>query len=146
MSQPNPVYSKYVLAICRALEPEENKILGNNFKNIVVYNSELHSNTFDLSKMSFDLLIIDVSSKDNHQFLEVIAPMCPSQRVAVVFLKKKFSNYDELVEALDAFEISKVADLTGPNFMNFLVKKKLPKLNNRCFHLFKKVAKLVIKQ
>ena len=67
--------TRYILVSCRPLEDAENKVLSKNFKNIIVYNAALNSGNLDLSKMTFDLLVIDVSQKENHLFLEIVSPM-----------------------------------------------------------------------
>ena len=138
--------TRYILVSCRPLEDSENKVLSKNFKNIIVYNSALNSGNLDLSKMTFDLLVIDVSKKENHLFLEIVSPMAAGLNVPIIVLKKKMSNYDQLVEALEAYVVSKIEDLEGQNFFNFLVKNKLPKLDNKCSNLFKRCLSAVLKQ
>ena len=138
--------TRYILVSCRPLEDAENKVLSKNFKNIIVYNSALNSGNLDLNKMSFDLLVIDVSNKDNHRFLEVVSPMAAGLNAPIIVLKKKMSNYVELVEALEAYVVSKIEDLEGQNFFNFLVKNKLPKLDNKCSNLFKSCLSAVLKK
>ena len=137
--------TSYILVSCRPLEDAENKVLSKNFKNIIVYNSALNSGNLDLSKMTFDLLVVDVSKKENHLFLEIVSPMAASLNIPVIVLKKKYSNYSELVEALEAYVVSRIEDLEGQNFFNFLVKSKLPKLDNKCFNIFKKFLSVVLK-
>ena len=145
-SEPAVQPTRYILVTCRPLEDAENKVLSKNFKNIVVYNSALNSGNLDLNKMSFDLLVIDVSKKENHLFLEIISPMAPGLNIPIIVLKKKMSNYVQLVEALEAYVVSKIEDLDGQNFFNFLVKNKLPKLDNQCSNLFKSCLSMVLKQ
>jgi hypothetical protein len=137
--------TRYILVSCRPLEDSENKVLSKNFKNIIVYNAALNSGNLDLSKMTFDLLVIDVSKKENHLFLEIVSPMAAGLNVPIIVLKKKMSNYDQLVEALEAYVVSKIEDLEGQNFFNFLVKNKLPKLDNKCSNLFKRCLSAVLK-
>ena len=138
--------TRYILVSCRPLEDAENKVLSKNFKNIIVYNAALNSGNLDLSKMTFDLLVIDVSQKENHLFLEIVSPMAAGLNIPIIVLKKKLSNYGELVEALEAYVVSRIEDLDGQNFFNFLVKNKLPKLDNKCINIFKRCLSVVLKQ
>ena len=138
--------TRYILVSCRPLEDAENKVLSKNFKNIIVYNAALNSGNLDLSKMTFDLLVVDVSQKENHLFLEIVSPMAAGLNIPIIVLKKKLSNYGELVEALEAYVVSRIEDLEGQNFFNFLVKNKLPKLDNKCSNLFKRCLSVVLKQ
>ena len=141
---------QYILVTCRSCTDDEKKVLSKNFKSIVVYNSSLNSGNVDLSKMHFDLLVIDLScskKKENHVFLEIVTPMAKSLNIPIIVLKRTLSNYVDLVEALEGFVLSKIPlDLEGQQFLNALVKKSLPKLNSSCSHLFNKLFSFLSKQ
>lgn len=138
--------NKYILVTCRAIASNEAKILSKNFKAIMSYNPTLNSGNLDLNNMPFDMLIIDVSNKDSHLFLEIISPQAKALNIPIIVLKRKASNYKLLVEALEAYVISKIEDLEGENFLNFLVKNKLPKLDSTCLNLLKGCFTLLSKQ
>ena len=72
--------------------------------------------------------------------------MAAGLNIPIIVLKKKLSNYGELVEALEAYVVSRIEDLDGQNFFNFLVKNKLPKLDNKCINIFKRCLSVVLKQ
>src|SRR4051794_17623291 len=54
--------TKFIVVTCRALTSDESQVFANNFKHIITYNAAL-SSSFDLTKMNFDLLIIDASNE-----------------------------------------------------------------------------------
>jgi len=141
---PSEKPSKYILVTCRMLTASENKALSKNFKQIIVYNSALNS-SFDIASMAFDLLVIDASQKENHMFLEIVSASLPGLNIPAIVLKKRFSNYKDLASGLDAYVVSRIEDLEGPNFFSFLTKSKLPKLRSRLRILLKKLFALLLK-
>jgi hypothetical protein len=64
--------------------------------------------------------------------------------VPIIVLKKALSNSKELAASLDAYVLSKIEQLDGPNFFLSLVKAKLPKLQSRWLTLLKKVFALLV--
>jgi len=134
--------SKYILVTCRDLEVAEKRILGKNFQQVHVYNSAL-DHGFDLSKLAFDLMVIDASRPENHTFLEMIAPSCASLNIPIIVLKQPLSNYKKLAEDLQAFVIGVVEDLEGPNFFLFLMKTKLRKLESRWLTVLKRLFRML---
>jgi hypothetical protein len=128
---------KTVMVLCRPLTPDEQKILTNNFKNIVNYHATL-SSTFDLTQMSFDLLIVDKTVKANHFFLEMIVPSCKTLNIPIVVVGRNNSNDKKLASAIGATIIKKVKKLEGSDFFVFLSKTSLPKLEHRLFTAIKK--------
>lgn len=137
---------RYILVVCRGTTSEENKTLSKNFNNIVLYHSELNNGHFDLNSMQFDLLIIDASNKANHTFLEVVSAQAKNANIPIIVLKKSLTNYEELVEALDASVIKSVEDFSKKDFLLFLTKNKVPKLAGRLKHCLKALFSLLSKQ
>ena len=135
--------TKYILVTCRSTTAEENKTLSKNFSVIQVYNHELSS--MDLEKMAFDLLIVDVSKKENHLFMEIALPTAGALNIAIVVLKQSMTNYQDLVKAMDAHVISSVVSLEGEDFGKFLVKTKLPRLTSRWLYFLKRLWTYVTK-
>ena len=135
-----------ILSTCRDLTVAEMKLLNKHFPNVIVYHAGLNSSQMDLSKMVFDLLVLDMRKAEDHLFLEVVSPSCT---IPVIVLKKSFSNYKDLVAELakvaQVFVISEVVDLDGDNFFLGLVKSKLPKLQSRIWTFLKKVFALLSK-
>jgi len=137
---------QYLLVTCRDMTTDENLILSKNFKQIVVYHAELNSKATNLTTLSFDLLIVDISNRANHNFLEMVAPQAKTLGIKLLVLKKSMTNYQDLVDALEATVLSAIHDLEGGNFENFVNKTKLPKFVNRGVHMFKKCFGLLLKQ
>jgi len=137
--------SKYILVTCRALEDSEKRILNKNFHQIHVYSSILDQGRLDLEKLAFDLMVVDASVSANHTFLEMIAPASIPLNIPIVVLKQSFSNYKELAQDLQAYMISRIEDLEGPNFFLFLTKTKLPKLQSRWIVLAKRFFRMLFK-
>ena len=135
--------SKYILVTCRALEDAEKRVLCKNFQQIHVFNSALDKP--DLSKLAFDLLVIDASKTENHTFLEMIAPSCAPLNIPIIVLRQSFSNYKKLAEDLGAYMISRIEDMEGPNFFLFLTKTKVRKLQSRWITLAKRLFRLLFK-
>lgn len=133
-----PAPTKYLLVTCRALTADENKVLAKNFQTIIVYHAGLNGQ-MDLSKMAFDLLVVDASKPENHLFLEIVTPSCAQLNIPILLLKKKFSNCKALGEGLGAYIVSRIEALDGVNFFRSLVKTKLPHLENRLLTFIKKV-------
>jgi hypothetical protein len=139
---PSEKPSKYILVTCRDLDLAEKRILGKNFQQIHVYNSAL-DHAFDLSKLAFDLMVIDASKAENHTFLEMIAPSCAGLNIPIIVLGCSLSNYKKLAEDLQAYIISRIEDLEGPNFFLFLTKTKLRKLQSRWVTVLKRLFRLL---
>ena len=135
--------SKFMLVTCRRTTDDENKTLSKNFKSIMVYNAQLTGS--DLQKLDFDLLIVDVSHRANHLFLEMASPAATALNIPIIVLKKSLTNYAALVEALDAYVVSSVAAMEGDDFLKFLVKDKLPKFQGRCVHFLERLWAYVTK-
>ena len=129
--------SRYILVTCRALNANESKVLSKNFKNIIMFDPNLHAANTDLNSFAFDLLMINVSDKESHLFLEIISPQAKALEIPIVVVKRSLSNYKQLVEALGAYVISRIEDMDGTNLINLFLKEKLPKLENRVVTLFK---------
>jgi hypothetical protein len=129
--------TRYILVTCRSLNVNESKVLSKNFKNIILFDPNLHAANTDLNTFTFDLLMINVNGKDSHLFLEIVTPQARALNIPVIVVKKSASNYKHLVEALGAYVVSRIEDLDGDNFFNFLVKEKIPKLENRIFTFLK---------
>ena len=140
---PSEKPSKYILVTCRSLEDAEKRVLNKNFQQIHVFSSALDRP--DLSKLAFDLLVIDASQPANHTFLEMIAPSCTPLNIPIIVLRQSFSNYKKLAEDLGAFMISRIEDMEGPNFFLFLTKTKLRKLQSRWITLAKRLFRLLFK-
>ena len=150
----NPLWSKtnntnetpkrYILVMCRRTTSEENLILAKRFKNILAYHSELNSDRYDLSTMEFDLMIIDISEKANHVFLEVISNQAKGLNIPIILLKKSMTNYDAVVDALEAIVIKTIEDFDKKDFLLFLTKNKIPKLNGRFIHCLKGLVSLLL--
>ena len=138
--------TRFILATCRATTSDENVILNKHFKNIVSYHSELNAGNFDLSQLAFDLLIIDVSNKANHVFLEVINNQAKVLQIPIIVLKKSMTNYHKLVDALGASVISSVEDFDKKDFLLYLTRSKLPKLSSRIKHFLKMCLGVLLKQ
>ena len=137
--------SKYILVTCRDLAIEEKRILGKNFQQVHVFNSALDHGRLDLSQMAFDLMVIDASRPENHTYLEMIAPSCAPLNIPIIVLGISLSNYKKLAEDLQAYIVSKIEDLEGPNFFLFLTKTKLRKLQSRWITLAKRPFLLLFK-
>jgi hypothetical protein len=137
--------NKYILVSCRKCDSEENKILSKHFKNIYLYNSELNCGNTDISKMSFDLLILDLNKDAHHEFLEIIHPQCKALNIPIIVLKRSFCNSKLLIEALDASSINSIKDFDGVNFFNYLSKGKIPKLKSSSMCCLKAVLKVLSK-
>jgi hypothetical protein len=133
--------SKYILVTCRELEVAEKRILGKNFQQIHVYNSEL--DRLDMSKLTFDLLVVDASSAANHLFLEMVSPSCASLNIPIIVLKQPLSNYKKLAEDLQAYMVSRIEFLEGPHFFQFLTKTKLRKLESRWITVLKRLFRML---
>jgi hypothetical protein len=58
-------------------------------------------------------------------------------------LKKTLSNYKDLAVSLEAYVLSKIEQLDGPNFFLSLVKARVPKLQSRWLILLKKLFALL---
>ena len=136
--------SKYILVTCRDLTLVEKRILGKNFQQIHVFQHALDSQ-LDLTKLAFDLLVIDASSAENHTFLEMIAPSCAPLNIPIIVLGCSLSNYKKLAEDLQAYIISRIENLEGPNFFLFLTKTKLRKLQSRWITVAKRLFRLLFK-
>ena len=136
--------SKYILVTCRNLEDAEKRVLNKNFQQIHVFNSVLDKG-LDLTKLAFDLLVIDASQAANHTYLEMIAPSCAGLNIPIIVLRQSFSNYKKLAEDLQAYMISRIEDLEGANFFLFLTKTKLRKLQNRWITLAKRLFRMLFK-
>jgi len=119
--------------------------LNKNFQQIHVFNSALDSGRLDLSKLAFDLLVIDASKAENHTYLEMIAPSCAGLNIPIIVLRQSLSNYKKLAEDLEAYMVSRIEDLEGPNFFLFLTKTKLRKLQSRWITLLKRAFRLLFK-
>ena len=137
--------SKYILVTCRDLALAEKRILGKNFQQIHVFQHALDHGRLDLTKLTFDLMVIDASSAENHTYLEMIAPSCAPLNIPIIVLKQPLSNYKKLAEDLQAYIVSKIEDLEGPNFFLFLTKTKLRKLQSRWITLAKRFFRLLFK-
>jgi hypothetical protein len=105
-------------------------VFANNFKQILTYNASL-SSSFDLTKMAFDLMIIDASDDASHLFLEIVSPSCKQLNIPIIVLKLRFSNYKALANALEASVVTEIKDLGGASLLSYLTKTKLPRLENR---------------
>ena len=138
--------TRYIMVTCRPLNADESKVLSKNFKNIILFDANLHAANTDLDSFAFDLLIINVSNKESHLFLEIVSPQAKSLNIPIIVVKRSLSNYKQLVDALGAYVVSRIEDLDGTNFLNFLVKEKLPKLESKLKNLFLSCWSLVSKQ
>lgn len=139
-----PVPTKFIMVTCRSLTASESKTLSKKFKNIVSYDNNLHSGLTDLSSFSFDLLLINPCNKDNHVYLEMVSAQAKQLNIPFIVVKKKLSNYKLLVESLSAYIVSQIPeDLEGNGLISYLLKDKIPKLDNQCFNFFKSVASWV---
>ena len=141
---PQDKQSKYILVTCRALEHAEKRILNKNFPHVHVYSASLDKGV-DIEKLAFDLMVVDASRSENHTFLEMIAPASIPLNIPIVVLKQSFSNYKDLAQDLQAYMISRIEDLEGPNFFLFLTKTKLPKLQSRWIVLAKRFFRMLCK-
>lgn len=137
--------TKFLLVTCRSLSSSEQKILSKNFKNIHLYNAALSSDNMDLTALTFDLLIVDASKRENYLFLEVVGGQCAALNIPIIVLKRRFTNSKDLALQLDAYVIDELADLTGPNFFRSLTKDKLVRLQSRIWTLLKKLFMLFVK-
>jgi len=90
-------------------------------------------------------MVIDASLSENHTFLEMIAPSCAPLNIPIIVLGTSLSNFKKLAEDLQAYVISKIEDLEGPNFFLFLTKTKLRKLQSRWITLAKRLFRLLFK-
>ena len=128
---------RYIMIVCRSLSSIESRVLSKNFKNIISFDHNLHAANTDLNALTFDLLMINISNKEAHLFLEIVSPQAKALNIPIIVVKKTLSNYKKLVSALGAYVVSKIEDLDGDQFISFLLKEKLPKLDNRFTNLFK---------
>ncbi len=140
-----PAPKQFILVTCRDLTADETKLLNKNFPRVIVYHAGLNSSEMELSKLAFDLLVIDARVDANHLFLEIIKDQAGQLGIPFLVLKKRLSNAKALATELGAYVISKVEDLDGSNFFLGLVKAKLPKLESRLWTLLKKVFALLSK-
>ena len=141
---PSEKPSKYILVTCRSLEDAEKRVLNKNFQQIHVFSPTLDKG-LDISKVAFDLLVIDASVAENHTFLEMVAPSCTPLNIPIIVLRQSFSNYKKLAGDLGAYMISRIEDMEGPNFFLFLTKTKLCKLQSRWITLAKRLFRLLFK-
>lgn len=148
MSQSNnPSLSRYLLLLMRQLTAQENATLSKSFKNIQVYHPDLNANNNDLGKISFDLLVVDITKQQGHQFVEMIAPQCKNFGINIVVLKNTYCNAKAYTDSLgDVSVIKQVADLDPLNLAIYFKKTKLPKLENRILNFLKKLLKFFLKQ
>jgi hypothetical protein len=136
--------TRFIMVTCRSLSASESKTLSKNFKNIVLYDNNLHSANTDLTKFTFDLLLINPCNKDNHLYMEIISSQAKQLNIPFIVVKRKLSNYKLLVESLSAYIVSKIpSDLESNGLINFLLKEKLPKLDNQCFNFIKSAVKWI---
>lgn len=146
LPDPVPAPKRFILVVCRPTTSDENKILSKNFSNIVLYHSELNSGQLDLSLMNFDLLIIDVSNRSNHVFVEVVSAQAKALNIPIIVLKKSLTNYEELSESLEASVIKTIEDFNKSDFALFLTKDTIPKLEGRVKTCLKGLVALLSKQ
>jgi hypothetical protein len=138
--------SRYIMVTCRSLNANESKVLSKNFKNIILFDPNLHAANTDLNSFMFDLLMINVSNKESHLFLEIISPQAKALEIPIIVVKRSVSNYKQLVDALGAYVISRIEDMDGANLINLFLKEKLPKLENRLVTFFKSCLSFLGKQ
>lgn len=136
---------QFVLVTCRDLTVAENAVLNKNFPRVIVYHAGLNSSEMDVSKMAFDLLVIDARTPENHLFLEIVSDQCSALKIPILVLKKSLSNYKDLAKELDAYVLSKIEQLDGPAFFLSLVKARLPRLQSSWLTLLKKLFALLSK-
>ena len=134
---------QFILVTCRDLSVAESQTLNKNFPQVIVYHAGLNSSQMDLSKMNFDLLVIDARREENHLFLEIVSSQAKALNIPIVILKKTLSNYKDLAVSLEAYVLSKIEQLDGPNFFLSLVKARVPKLQSRWLILLKKLFALL---
>ena len=145
MSQVN--LGRYLLILMRQLTADENATLSKNFKNIQVYDPNLNTNNNDLGKLSFDLLVVDITKEKGHQFVEMVASQCKTHNVSIVVLKNTKCNSKAYIESLGPVSvIKKILDLEASNLAIFLQKQKLPKLENRIWNFVKSCLTFLAKQ
>jgi hypothetical protein len=136
---------QFILVTCRPCTVKENAELGKHFSNILAYNPQLYSAHCDLTKMSYDLLIVD-ANKDL-AYLEIIAPQAKAAGIPIIVLKRSMCNANDLVTALGGRVIKEILPFADKSdFLNSLLKDKLPKLENRLLNFvkacFKKASSL----
>ena len=134
---------QFILVTCRDLTVTESQTLNKNFPQVIVYHAGLNSSQMDLSKMNFDLLVIDARREENHLFLEIVSSQAKALNIPIIVLKKTLSNYKDLAVSLEAYVLSKIEQLDGPNFFLSLVKARVPKLQSRWLILLKKLFALL---
>lgn len=122
--------TRFVLVTSRALTNEELSFLAKNFKSPIEYNAALQG-VLDVSKATFDLLVVNGFPPENHRFLEIIKPRLAELGICPIVLRQRFSQSDALAEDLEAAHISRIEDLVGPDFIAALQKPRLRKLKPR---------------
>ena len=118
---------RYVFVATKGLKKKDQVRLAQNFQQVVVYNPLLMGK--DVTKIPFDCLVLDASRKEDHEFMELNRQQLLQLESFV--LKKRWTNWKDLAEAIGAMPLRKIPKLVGEAFMLALGRESLPKLSSR---------------
>ena len=138
---------KFFLLLTRDLSPKERKELSHHFSKIVEF-TDLYSEKTHINELpEFDLLLIDLRKKNDHNYLELICDELKSfPYLYIVVLKKKYCfEWQALLDVLDHTVINEVPTEISSHdaFIRHLKKKKLKKVDSRVKIFLRKVAPIL---
>lgn len=140
---------KFILLLSRNLSVKEKNQLNKHFTKIVDVDINLHKTKSLETFLPFNLLIVDLQQKDEHRWIESVIPDVLQQpnSYQFIFLKKTYWNYqfDKIPAEVQYCVLSDIPEVERTEeFLRYLIRIKIPKIQSRTKQLFYKVARIFI--